>query len=135
MSKVLRNTVTQLKDKPKKLFFIDSIGALITALLLFLLLSNFEEYVGMPKSILSYLSLIALLFCLFSATCFILLKRNFAPFIRGIGIANLIYCMLTIGILISNHRFVTIIGISYFLTEICVISILAYIELKVGIVG
>jgi len=132
MNIVVRNIINQLKEKPKTLFLIDGIGALLTAFLLFVVLSRFEVYVGMSKTILTYLSLIALFFSIYSTGCFLFLKQYWTPFIRGIAIANLLYCLLTIGLLIGNRPFITRIGVSYFLVEVAIILILIYIELKVA---
>lgn len=132
MNTVLRNSIDQLKREPKLLFLMDSIGALLTSFLLFVVLRNFHEYVGMSKAILSYLSLIALIYSIYSAACFLLLKQRFKLFLIGIGIANLLYCTLTIGLLINYRPFLTTLGVSYFLVEMTIICLLAYLELKVA---
>ena len=112
------------------LFLIDSLGAMLTAFFLFIVLRNFNEYFGMPQTILIYLSVIAAIFCIFSTACFFFLKDNWIPFIRAIGIANFLYCILTVGLLIIYFPILTIIGITYFLVEIAIICVLVYIELK-----
>jgi hypothetical protein len=113
------------------LFLIDSIGALTTAFLLFVL-RNFNEYFGMPESILTYLSVIAVFFCIYSTTCFFVIKANWILFIKIISIANLLYCVLTIGLVIFYNPQLTTIGTAYFLGEIAIIIGLVYIELKVA---
>ena len=131
MIKTVSKIVKQLSSKPKTLFLIDSIGAFATAFLLFVVLRNFNEYFGMPKTTLTYLSAIAVCFCIYSSTCFFFIKANWIPFILGISIANLLYCILTIGLIISYHSQLTIIGTAYFLGEIAIIFGLFYIEFKV----
>jgi hypothetical protein len=132
MIKTVSKIVKQLSSKPKTLFLIDSIGAFATAFLLFVVLRNFNEYFGMPKTTLTYLSAIAVCFCIYSSTCFFFIKANWIPFIWGISIANLLYCILTIGLIISNEPQLTTIGIAYFLGEIFIICGLVYIELNVA---
>ena len=132
MIKTVRKIIKQLSSEPIKLFLIDSIGALTTAFLLFVVLRNFNEYVGMPERILTYLSLIAVCFCMYSTTCFFVIKANWIPFIKGISIANLLYCVLTIGLVIFYIPQLTTIGIAYFLGEIAIICGLVYIELNVA---
>ena len=132
MVKTVSKIIKLLSSEPKKLFLIDSLGALTTAFLLFVVLRNFNEYFGMPERILTYLSAFAVCFCIYSTTCFFFIKENWTPFIKGIGIANLLYCILTIGLIISNEPQLTTIGIAYFLGEIFIICGLVYIELNVA---
>jgi hypothetical protein len=89
-------------------------------------------YLAMTKKKLTYLSVIAVFFCIYSAACFLILKGGFTPFIRFIGIANLIYCALTIGLLIKYCPLMTIIWTTYFLIEIVIICGLSYVELNVA---
>ncbi len=119
-------------EKQKTLFLIDSVGAFMTAFSLFVVMQQFNEYFGMPKNELTYLSVIAICLCIYSVTCFLFIKGDFTPFIRFIGVANLIYCALIIGLLIKYYPLLTIIGTIYFLSEIVIICILSYIELNVA---
>jgi hypothetical protein len=119
-------------EKQKTLFLIDSVGAFMTAFSLFVVMQQFDKYFGMPKNELTYLSVIAFCFCIYSVACFLSIKGDFTPFIRFIGIANLIYCALIIGLLIKYYPLLTIIGTIYFLSEIVIICILSYIELNVA---
>ena len=134
MVRALRKIIHQLAEKPKMLFLVDSLGAMLTAFLLFVVLRNFNEYFGMPKTILTYLSMIAAIFCIYSTACFLFLKDDWAPFIKAITIANLLYCILTIGLVIINFPVLTIIGIAYFLVEIAILCGLVYIEFKAATV-
>lgn len=127
-----KNIINRLTFKPRILFLIDGLGALLTAFFLFVVLDHFNKYVGMPTTILNSLSLIAICFCIYSIACFFFLKRHWKPFIIGIGIANLLYSILTIGILITHFSILTIIGISYFLVEIVFICGLVYIEFNIA---
>lgn len=124
--------IKQLSLNPQKLFLIDSIGALTTASLLFVVLRNFNEYFGMPEKILTCLSVIAVGFCIYSTTCFFTNKANWTPLIKGISIANLLYCVLTIVLVIFYAPQLTTTGVAYFLGEIVIILGLVYIELNVA---
>jgi hypothetical protein len=131
MIKNVSKIIKQLSSEPKKLFLLDSIGAFTTAFLLYVVLRNFNEYFGMPERILIFLSVIAVCFFIYSMTCFFTIKTNWTPFIKGIIIANLLYCLLTISLVFFYHPQLTTIGIAYFLGEILVICGLVYIELNV----
>ena len=132
MNKTVSKIIKQLSSEPKKMFLIDSIGALTTAFLLFVVLRIFNEYFGMPERILTYLSVIAVFFCIYSTTCFFVIKTNWTTFIKGISIANLLYCVLTIGLVIFYNPQLTTIGTAYFIGEIAIIIGLVCIELNVA---
>jgi hypothetical protein len=132
MASIVRKTINQLARKPRKLFLIDSLGAIFNAFFLFVVLRNFDEYFGMPKNVLTHLSITGTLFFIYSTTCFFFLKKHWAPFIIGISIANLLYSILTMGLLIIYSPMLTIIGLIYFLMEIAIICGLVYIELNVA---
>lgn len=132
MINAVRIVINYLTSKPKILFLTDGLGAMLTTLLLYVALRNFNEYFGVPKTILTFLSAISMCCCLYSTTCFIFLKTNWVPFIRIISYANLLYCILTIGFLLKYKSVITILGIVYFLVEVIIVCLLAYIELKVA---
>ena len=116
--------------QPKTLFLIDGLGALVTAFFLFVILRTYNVYFGMPQNTLTYLSLIAIVFCLYSITCYFFLKDNWRPFLKTISMANLLYCCLTMGLVIYYYPSLTILGVSYFLAEIIVVFVVVFVELK-----
>ena len=132
MNRIINKLINYLAEKQKTLFLIDSLGAILTAFFLFVIKQQLNEYFGMPKSVLTYLFVIAICFCIYSTACFLFLKGRWTPFIRIIGIANLLYCALTIGLLIKYYPLLTIIGTIYFLIEIVIICGLSYVELNVA---
>jgi hypothetical protein len=115
---------------PYKLFLADSIGALLSALLLGIVLVNLEHTFGMPKNTLYILSLCAIAFCIYSFLCFFFKVKNWPPFMKAIAITNLGYCCLTLGLVIYFHQQITALGYIYFILEIIIIIMLAIIELK-----
>ncbi len=113
----------------KRLFLMDGLGAFITAFLLFAILRNLNEYFGMPKKVFTALSILALAFCIYSISCFLLVNKSWKPFLKVIIIANLIYCCFTLWLLFFYYQQLTILGFAYFLLEIGVISLLVYFEI------
>ena len=116
---------------PVKLFAIDGLGALLTAFFLFAILKTSSAYFGMAKPTLSFLSIIALSFSVYSFACYFLANKNWQPFLLTIGILNALYCCLTLGLIVYNYSQLTLLGISYFLTEISIICGLIYLEINV----
>lgn len=132
MYKKIQNIIDHLAGKPKTLFLIDSLGAMLTAFALCVVLIPFNKYFGIPITVLTYLSAIAAYFCIYSTICFFFLKENWSPFIKAISIANVLYCILTIGVVIVHYSILTPIGITYFLVETILICGLVYIERNVA---
>jgi hypothetical protein len=132
MLKPFAEIIKYLVEKPKMLFLTDSIGAFVTSFLLFVILRTFNDFFGVSKSTLTYLAIIAACFCVYSTTCFFIVKRNWAFFIRVISVANLLYCMLSVALIAFNYHLLTIFGIIYFSGEIAIIFGLVYIELHVA---
>lgn len=129
--RVIKKLTDQLVKKPKTLFLIDSLGALLTALLLFFVLRNFCPYIGMPEAVLNLLWPIAAYFFFYSAACFLFLKGKWAVFLRIISFANSLYCLLTLILLFIHYKQLTNLGLVYFSAETAIIGGLVYIEHQV----
>ncbi|MCO6480779.1 MAG: hypothetical protein J5I94_29325 [Phaeodactylibacter sp.] len=114
---------------PRKLFLIDGLGALLSAFLLGVVLVRWEPVFGMPSKVLYPLAAIACVFAVYSLSCYFFLSRNRRPFLRAIAVANLLYCGLTLGLVVYCYPQLTVLGVAYFLVEIGVVLILVVTEL------
>jgi len=112
----------------KNIFLIDGIGAIVTALLLSQVLARFEAIFGMPPQILYILASIAACFAVYSLACHFRVKENRSPFLKGIAVANTLYCIITLGLVIYLRESLTWLGITYFLAEIVVVMSVARLE-------
>lgn len=119
-----------LKVKPNNIFLLDGIGAFVTASIIYLVLNSNNEFIGLSSKALIPLSLVAFVFCVYSITCFFLVKRYWQTFLKTIIVANTMYCLTTIGVLFYSHKTVTTLGLFYFIGEIIVIGILVALEIK-----
>lgn len=115
---------------PKKLFLIDSLGGLLSALLLGAFIARFENTFGMPPKVLYSLSFIACVYAIYSFVNYWRMRENWKPYMRVIAGANLLYCYLTVGLVIYYYQRLTRLGLTYFLLEIVIIIGLAIMELK-----
>jgi len=95
-------------QKPHKLFLLDGLGAVVSALSLGLLLPYFNEYVGIPRQTLYTLAVPAVFFALYSLSCYFAKVERWRLFLRGIAVANLLYCCVTIVLMLSH--FITLTG-------------------------
>jgi hypothetical protein len=119
-----------ITKSPKRLFLIDGLGAFITAFVIFFILRPFHEYIGLSPVLLLLLSIIAFMFSFYSFINFFFFQKNWIPYLRIIGIANTMYCLLTASLMLHYFHSLKIVGLLYFTLEIVVIAILIWIEFK-----
>lgn len=91
-------------------------------------LPNLEGYFAMPAPILTLLGIIAGAFFIYSGLCFFMLKHSWGKYLSIIMVANILYCCITLTILIVYYPSVTYLDISYFVGEIMIVSLLVFIE-------
>jgi hypothetical protein len=116
--------------QPKYIFLIDGLGALVTAFSLGFILTSFEEYFGMPKAVLNYLSGTAACFAVYSLSCHFLSLKQWPSFLGFITVANLIYCVISLSLLIYLREQIMALGWIYFLLELLIIIILVGVEFQ-----
>lgn len=120
------------KANPKKILLLDSVGALVSTIMLGVVLTTFEPVIGMPRSVLYVLAAIAFAFCIYSSLSYFLSGENWRPLLKGIFAANLLYCCLTIGLVIYLFEGLTTLGLLYFAGEVVVIISLATLEFSIA---
>jgi hypothetical protein len=128
MPKKLPYILNKLISNPKGLFLIDCLGACLTAFLLGIILMRLETYFGMPRKALVPLAMLACVYAIYSIGCYLFVGKHWRSFLNAIAIANFIYCCITIGCLVSFYRTLTILGFTYFLSEIIIIGAVVWIE-------
>jgi hypothetical protein len=128
----IKSITDYFSRKPRELFLLDGLGAALTTCSLFFVLRHYYEYFGMPANILTYLSIIGLVYCAYSMFCYFKLKDYWTPYLNIIGISNLLYCIVTLTFLYTYSNDLTRIGLIYFSAEILIIVLLVYIELRVA---
>ncbi|MCA1763154.1 MAG: hypothetical protein ABR574_06610 [Cryomorphaceae bacterium] len=114
--------------RPEIYFLADSLGALLSAFLLGVVLVHFDGFFGMPKKVLYPLALVAVLCCLNTLLCFLLVQQRWRPFLKVISVANILYCFVTIGLVFRFYAELTWAGVTYFALEILVIVLLSALE-------
>jgi hypothetical protein len=116
----------------KKLFLIDGIGALVSVVLLAFVLPYFEDYIGMPRSVLQQLAVLPCFYAAYSLACAVFTPQNSGFWLRVIAFANLFYVCLTLFQLMLNRQSITTLGWLYFFGETVVIVGLAYVEYRMS---
>lgn len=128
MTHRISNMLERLTPNPSKVFLLDGLGAMLTALCLRWILPSFETFFGMPQKVLHFLAWIAAFFALYSLLAAFLKPEHWRAWLRGIAIANFLYCGLTFSLLWYYAPVLTVWGKGYFLGEIGVILLLVCVE-------
>ena len=122
--------IVSMKLNPRNLFLIDGFGAILSAFLLGVVLTKFESTFGMPSKVLYFLCVLPCLFAIYDFSSYLRVTRNLSSFLKAIAIANLVYCSITVCLLISHFPKLTTLGFIYFFLELVIVVILAGIELR-----
>lgn len=124
----LKKFASTISLSPQRLFLIDGIGAIISALLLSILLGQNFEFFGMPQEVLYKLAALAGIFAIYSISCYLLLRSTYKPFLLIIAIANLLYCCITLVLMYKFFYQLTVAGVLYFVAEKIIVCCIVYIE-------
>ncbi|MBX7240200.1 MAG: hypothetical protein K1X92_00530 [Bacteroidia bacterium] len=119
-----------LKINPRTLLLIDGLGALVTTFSLSVVLQSLPEYFLIPHDVLSILYLISGAFCIYSLSCYFLVKQNTKPYLKIIALANASYCLLTLSIVLLLFSKLSIFDILYFLIEVIIVLPLILVEVR-----
>ncbi|MEO9894364.1 hypothetical protein [Aurantibacter sp.] len=122
--------LNELALRPKQLFLVDAIGAVISAFFLGIVLVQLNSFIGLPIRTLYILAVIPCFFAVYSFCSYFFLKLNLRPFLRIIALANLCYCCLTLILLFVHFKELKVLGLSYFLIELMIVIIISIVELK-----
>jgi hypothetical protein len=122
--------IEKLTSDPKKIFLLDGIGALLTGSLLIAVVIPLNKEFGMPQSALYWLSVIACIFSIYSFCCAYFKSEQRLSLLKVISVANCLYCILIVILLINFTSTVTLLGLAYFIGEIIIIISLVSIEIK-----
>jgi len=117
-----------IEQNPRQLFIIDGLGALTSALLLGIVLVRFEDFFGIPSSVLYTLAFIPILFAIYDLYCYRNKNRQIAFYLKGIAILNLSYCCLSLFLSFQHKESITVWGWLYIIGEVIVIAILSWVE-------
>jgi hypothetical protein len=122
--------IDKISNNAKIVFLIDSIGALLSALFIFIILTFFENKIGIPAKTLIFLIIFTIVLSLFSFCCYLIQNKNLKLNFKVISRANILYCILTIITLVAYRQVIPILGLLYFIFEIFIIILIVKVELK-----
>jgi len=120
--------VKEINIQPKRLFIIDGIGALISAISLGYIMIVFNSIFGLPKNVLYLLATIPLFFLVFDMFAYYWGNEKIGWYLKIIVFLNVGYCILSLGLLSYHFSVLTKWAMIYFVVEICIVLALSRIE-------
>ena len=127
MYDLLTTTVFQ---RPRLLFLIDGLGAMLTAAILTFVVAPLESVFGMPYLVVYKLSTVAIFMALYSMINYKFFGKKWRGWMIAIAVANAIYCLITISTMIIHWQSITFMGIIYFTVEAAIIARLLVLEFR-----
>jgi len=129
---MLKNVYHTLLKNPKHMFFVDGLGALISAFFLGVPMVHFNEYIGIPIRALYGLATLALVFLVYDLFCLFFLKEGQSKYLYIIAGVNMGYCLLSVGVAIFHRSSLTFWAWLYIIVEIVLISFIVNLEIKLA---
>lgn len=123
-------TINKIISNPKRVFLLDGIGAFLSAFLLGIIIARYYDTVGMPQTMLYFLSGVAFTYMVYSLCCYYFVSNKWRPCLIAIAIANILYCCLTTAIVFYFKHLLTVLGLTYFVVDIFILIFLISIEIK-----
>ncbi len=124
-------TTSWAMKHPQKLFLLDGLGALFSAVMLGIVFVELEMYIGIPKATCHLLAFIPCLFVVYDFFCYHFV-RSIGPFLQIIGIMNIAYVLLSVSLAMLHIESITFMGFGYLFLEIVMVLFLTVVELKVA---
>ncbi len=115
-----------------RVFLIDALGALISALSLGLVLPLIVDQIGLPINTLYSLALIPVVLALFDYYSFKQGLEAISTNLKRIAGFNFLYCLFSIGLLIYHRDSLQLLGWIYFSLELILVLGLAYLEFRLA---
>ena len=121
-----------MRIDPKRLFLIDGLGALFTSIALLVMGSQLTDIIKMPTTVLYALAAQAIMYAIYSISMYVWFPKNWRSYLKGIAIANLVYCIITMSLVGYYYYQLSLLGVLYFAGEVIIIISLAVVEWRVA---
>lgn len=128
----IHKAVNFFTNHPNRLFLLDGIGAILSAILLFILHFFFQVTTGLPQLIVYSLIAAAIFLAAYSLACSWLMKRYPARYLHGIAYLNGIYLLIVLMLLVQYYSRLHPFLFICFLLESLVLGCLICLEFTVA---
>jgi hypothetical protein len=117
---------------PKRLFLIDSFGAITSIFMLGYVLVKLESIFGIPQTTLYFLASLPCAFVVYDIFCYLRAKKSIWLYLKGVAYMNIFYCCISIGLAFYHYKKITYLGWIYLIFEILIVIIISSVEIKVA---
>ena len=124
--------VQQASIRPRQLFLLDGLGALLSALLLGVVLPRVQSLVDIPLPTLYLLAIFPVFFAAFDCFSYRKKEGTLALQLKIIAILNGLYCGLSLGLAFYHQTQLTHLGWLYIVVEVLIVGGLAIFEWRVA---
>lgn len=114
----------------RKLFLVDAIGALVSAVMLGIVLVHWQPLIGISTQTLYFLAALPCFFMMHSYYRYLTALDTWRRPLQIVAIANLLFCALTSVLMIYHKDQITELGMLYFIVEIIIVMTLSILQLK-----
>lgn len=114
----------------KYVFLFDAGGALLSATLL-CFICYFQSYFGMPRHVFFVLLPLPIVFASFGISCYFLNKQSRTN-LKILAGLNLLYVAISLIFILLYYEHLSVLAVFYFVSEKCVVTTLALLELKIA---
>jgi hypothetical protein len=125
---VINNIKSWLQHQPQRIFLFDACGAFLTLLTLLCIIMPLEQVFGMPQQALLILSSVALLYTIYSVTCYLIRHQYARVCLKCLILANGLYGLVTLVMAIYHYELLTPLGAVYFLIELLILIGVIWLE-------
>lgn len=133
MAKFTQNMTTKHFDDPRFIFLLDGSGGIVTFCMYQFVLPQFETIFFLPHEIMQKFSIFGILYAIFSLSCWKFAGPKPFRFLGVIAFANLLFCGISLNILIQQFQQLSLIDVLYLVGEKFIILSLVYLELRLFI--
>ncbi|WP_026947112.1 hypothetical protein [Algoriphagus marincola] len=116
------------KWSPRTMFFVDSMGAILTATTIGIVLPYFNDYLGVEIGHLHFLAIYVLVLFAYSFSVFLIKPTKWVILLKIIALANFSYCVITLKLVYQHFEDLTMLAVIYFIVESLLIMGIAVVE-------
>ena len=113
-----------------RLFLIDGLGALVSAIMLGVVLPLVQPLVGIPLYTLYLLAVFPILFAIIDFYALFKKPSPIQQYLKIIAACNITYCFLSVAMAYYHRSQITVLGWIYLIIEVIIVGTLALIELN-----
>jgi hypothetical protein len=132
---MLDSLAEKLSTQPRRVFLMDGLGAVVSALALGVGLPAIQPLIGMPREVLSLLAAIPVGYAVYSLGCAARLPAKWPNWLRGIALLNAGYAGFSVAMLAVHAAQIQPLGWAYFVGEILLLAGLAPLEWRIAARG